>query len=71
MKKILLFLASALMLGACAQDREQVLKVYNWSDYMDYSVIPEFEKWYEEQTGEKVKVIEQSELGSPISVTLI
>ncbi len=60
MKKILLFLASALMLGACAQDREQVLKVYNWSDYMDYSVIPEFEKWYEEQTGEKVKVIVQT-----------
>ena len=60
MKKIFLLLAAAFLLGACAQDRDQILKVYNWSDYMDYDIIPEFEEWYEQQTGEKVKVIVQT-----------
>ncbi len=60
MKKILLLLVSAALLGACAQDRDHVLKVYNWSDYMDLTAIPEFEEWYEQQTGEKVKVIVQT-----------
>ena len=60
MKKILLLLVSAALLGACTQDRDHVLKVYNWSDYMDLTVIPEFEEWYEQQTGEKVKVIVQT-----------
>ena len=61
MKKTLICLATAaLMLGSCAPDRSQVLKVYNWSDYIDESVIPEFEEWYEAQTGEKVTVIYQT-----------
>ena len=61
MKKTLICLAAAaLMLGSCAQDRSQILKVYNWSDYIDEDVIPEFEQWYEEQTGEKVQVIYQT-----------
>ena len=61
MKRALIcFAAAALMLGSCAPDRSQVLKVYNWSDYIDESVIPEFEQWYEEQTGEKVTVIYQT-----------
>ena len=60
MKRIILPLAAALLLCGCAEDRSQVLKVYNWSDYIDEEVIPEFEAWYEEQTGEKVKVIYQT-----------
>ena len=52
--------AAALLLCGCAQDRDQILKVYNWSDYIDESVIPEFEEWYQEQTGESVKVIYQT-----------
>ena len=48
------------MLCACAQNRDQILKVYNWSDYIDESVIPEFEQWYQEQTGRKVRVIYQT-----------
>lgn len=60
MRKTLIFLAAALMLGSCAQDRTSILKVYNWSDYIDESVIPEFEEWYEAQTGEKVHVIYQT-----------
>ena len=60
MKKLLSFAAAALLLAACSGDRSQILKVYNWSDYIDESVIPEFESWYEEQTGEPVRVIYQT-----------
>ena len=60
MKKSLIMLAAAALLCSCAQDRSQILKVYNWSDYIDETVIGEFESWYEEQTGEPVKVIYQT-----------
>ena len=60
MKRVFSLLASAALLLGCSQDRSQILKVYNWSDYIDESVIPEFEQWYEEQTGEKVRVIYQT-----------
>ena len=60
MKKSLILLAAAAFLCGCAQDRSQILKVYNWSDYIDETVIGEFETWYEEQTGEPVKVIYQT-----------
>ena len=60
MKRILLTLAAAALLCACGTDREHTLKVYNWSDYLDVAVIDEFEQWYEEQTGEPVKVILQT-----------
>ena len=60
MKRTLLLLAAAACLCACGPDRENVLKVYNWSDYMDVTAIDEFEQWYEEQTGEPVKVILQT-----------
>jgi len=64
MKKILSFFISALFLltsvplstKAIAQDRAHILKVYNWADYLDLSLIEEFEAWYKEQTGEDVKV---------------
>lgn len=60
MKRILIALAAAALLAGCSEDRSAVLKVYNWSHYIDESVIPEFEEWYAEQTGEKVKVIYQT-----------
>ena len=60
MKKTFALLAAAALLCSCAQDRDRVLKVYNWSDYIDESVIGEFEQWYEEQTGEPVKVVYQT-----------
>ena len=60
MKKIFMFLAAAALFCSCSQDRTSLLKVYNWSDYIDESVIPEFEQWYQEQTGESVKVIYQT-----------
>ena len=60
MKKLTILLLAALMLGACGSDRSQILKVYNWSDYIDESVIPEFEQWYQQQTGEEIHVIYQT-----------
>jgi spermidine/putrescine transport system substrate-binding protein len=40
-----------------ALDRAHQLKIYNWADYIDESLIKEFEQWYEEQTGEPVQII--------------
>lgn len=40
--------------------RENVLKIYNWADYMDESLLDEFEVWYKEQTGEDVRIIYQT-----------
>lgn len=59
MKKLISILAAALMVAACSSDRDHILKVYNWSDYIDESLIGEFEQWYEEQTGEPVKIVYQ------------
>ena len=61
MKRILLAIAALSLLcgSAFAADREHTLKVYNWADYIDESLIAEFEKWYEEQTGEPVKIVYQ------------
>lgn len=49
-----------LLSGCSDHKREQVLKVYNWSDYIGEDVIADFEQWYEEQTGEPIHVIYQT-----------
>ena len=66
MKRILhISLLIAVWLGllpvstAHAIDREHTLKVYNWADYLDESLLDEFEVWYKEQTGEEVEIIYQ------------
>ena len=62
MKKILSIIAGAFLLSAvstAAIDREHTLKVYNWADYIDEALLAEFEQWYEEQTGEPVKIVYQ------------
>ena len=60
MKKLLYIVAAVLLLAGCSEDREHILKVYNWADYIDEELIDEFEAWYEEQTGEPVKIIYQT-----------
>jgi spermidine/putrescine transport system substrate-binding protein len=60
MKKILYIIAAALMVLGCSEDRDHILKVYNWADYIDEGLIDEFEVWYEEQTGEPVEIIYQT-----------
>ncbi len=51
-----------LILASCTsgEPRSQVLKVYNWADYIDEDVLAAFPAWYEKQTGEKVRVIYQT-----------
>ena len=60
MKKILFAAVVALTLWSCAEDRNSILKVYNWADYIDEELLGEFEDWYFEQTGEKVEIIYQT-----------
>lgn len=60
MKRILSLLVLAALCVGCSSDRQSYLKVYNWGDYIDEDILPEFEEWYEEVTGEKVKVIYQT-----------
>jgi len=43
-----------------AQDRQQVLKIYNWADYIDEDLLTEFPVWYKEQTGEEIKIVYQT-----------
>ena len=60
MKKLLYFIVAAFMLAACSSGRDNILKVYNWADYIDEELIGEFEQWYKEQTGEDVTIIYQT-----------
>ena len=58
--KIFALLAFAVItLSASAADREHTLKIYNWADYIDESVLEDFKVWYKEQTGEEVEIIYQ------------
>ncbi|MCR5708885.1 MAG: ABC transporter substrate-binding protein [Bacteroidales bacterium] len=60
MKKFLILAALSAILLSCGSNRDQVLKVYNWSDYIDETVLPEFEAWYKAQTGEDITVVYQT-----------
>ena len=59
-------LAATLMLmatlAACHNNepRTEILKVYNWADYIDEEVLARFPQWYYEQTGQRVRVIYQT-----------
>ena len=54
------FAVIAALACSCGRDREHTLRVYNWADYIDPSVIGEFEQWYREQTGETIHVLYQT-----------
>lgn len=68
MKKMMLSLCAlfavccSVLLSACDRDdaRMQILKVYNWGDYIDEDLLAEFEQWYFQQTGESVEIIYQT-----------
>ena len=61
MKNILksLALAAALLSAVTlsGKDRKDILKVYNWSDYIAEGVLDDFKQWYKDQTGEDIEVI--------------
>ena len=60
-KKFIYIALAVLLMASCSSgDRSQILKVYNWADYIDEDLIGEFEEWYHEQTGEKVEIIYQT-----------
>lgn len=46
---------SAAALVGCSP-RSEVLKIYNWGDYIDESLIGEFEDWYKVETGKNITV---------------
>ncbi len=57
-----IFIAITLSLSALtaeAADRAHTLKIYNWADYIDETVLDDFKVWYKEQTGEEVEIIYQ------------
>lgn len=61
MKKLFSISVALLLAGASlfAQDRSKILKVYNWSDYIDEDILKEFPSWYKEQTGEDIEIVYQ------------
>lgn len=66
MKRTLTFVALCIMNYALcistanAVERSEILKVYNWADYIDEDLIPEFEKWYYAQTGKYIHIVYQT-----------
>ncbi len=60
MKRFLYLALAATLLCSCNDNRENVLKVYNWSNYIGDGVIDDFEQWYKEKTGEDIEVIYQT-----------
>ncbi len=65
MKKLFalcLLAAMCLVLAACGGSKTQTLNVYNWGEYISdgregtFDTVREFEKWYEAEYGQKVKV---------------
>ena len=54
---VLVLTALCLMLtfGAC-ESRDEVLKIYNWGEYMDPEVYEDFSQWYFDRTGKTVTV---------------
>ncbi|MCC8172871.1 MAG: spermidine/putrescine ABC transporter, partial [Odoribacter sp.] len=51
-----------MLLCGCQRSEKQrmgILKIYNWGDYIDESVLDDFKKWYKEETGENIKIIYQ------------
>lgn len=42
------------------ESRENVLKVYNWADYIGEGVLEDFQEYYKEQTGEDIRIVYQT-----------
>ena len=61
MKRIFITILCALCTAFSveAADRAHTLKIYNWADYIDESVLDDFKVWYKEQTGDDVEIIYQ------------
>lgn len=63
MKKLhslLIAAAAILCMISCSTDRGNVLKVYNWSNYIADGVLDDFKAWYKDVTGEEIEVVYQT-----------
>lgn len=62
-RNILSFLILTWLFTGCYNsqgNREQILKIYNWADYIDESVLNDFKEYYKEETGEEIRIIYQT-----------
>ncbi|NDV66822.1 extracellular solute-binding protein [Bacteroides sp. 224] len=60
---ILYSLLIALLFTGCYNsegNRAQILKIYNWADYIEEGVLEDFKQYYKEQTGENLRIIYQT-----------
>ena len=58
---VVLSIGIGIVATACGEpSRKEVLKVYNWGDYIDEELLDEFEVWYCEQTGCEVEIVYQT-----------
>ena len=61
--KLLLALSLVGLCTACynsGEPRQNVLKIYNWADYIGDSVLEDFQAYYKEQTGEDIRIVYQT-----------
>lgn len=61
--KVLLALSLAGLCSGCynsGEPRENVLKIYNWADYIGDSVLEDFQAYYKDQTGEDIRIVYQT-----------
>lgn len=66
MKKLNLILVTLLAcigFSSCynaAEKRENILKIYNWADYIGEGVLEDFQQYYKEQTGKDIRIVYQT-----------
>ena len=58
---VVLSIGIGIIVISCGEpSRKEILKVYNWGDYIDEELLDEFEVWYCEQTGCEVEIVYQT-----------
>lgn len=63
MKKIITLFVLGILLAGCyntGEPRKNVLKIYNWADYIGEGVLEDFQAYYKEQTGEDIRIVYQT-----------
>ena len=63
MKRLLIYICTLLLVCSCynrSESRDHILKIYNWADYIGDDVLEDFKAYYEEQTGQPIRIIYQT-----------
>lgn len=61
--QVIVCLWTCLAMAGCYnadESRQNILKVYNWADYIGEGVLEDFQKYYKEQTGEDIRIVYQT-----------